>query len=317
MKILITGGTGFIGCHLVRKLKEDNHQVFVLTRNKNKSFDFNDSNITLVEGQLNNPDSYKEIFDQGIDIVYHLAAISGLKWGIKEKDYYQANVQTTKDLLENCHGKIKRFIYCSSINAISSNNFKHDPYGRSKLEAEKLVLEYQVKGLETIIIRPAIVYGPGDLNGMMLKLLHLIKNKKFYLIGSGKNIVPFVYIDDVVRAFVKSKDCQKTGKHYEITSPDKLSISQIIEIMSQESNVKPPSMKIPKWFARITAFIFQVLGFLFKTEPLITQHRIDVLIQDRKFSLELIKKDLDFYPRVNFKEGIVKTITWYNDNGYL
>lgn len=317
MKIFITGGTGFIGSHLANKLADLGHQVIVFTRNQEKISNLNKGKIELIEGKINEPETYKRIFNQNIDIVYHLAAVPGLKWGMAESDYNPVNVQATEELLKLCLNKIKRFIYCSSINAISRNNFLRDPYGKSKWQAEQIVLDYQKKGLATIIIRPAIVYGPSDTEGMMLKLIRLINKKRFILVGSGKNIVPFVFIDDVINAFINALTCLMTGQAYEIIGPEEISIKESVKIIAKKLNVEMPAVNLPIWLIRSAAFFSELFGKLINHQPLITQHRVDILVKDQHFFAEKAARELNYQPVINFADGLAKTVNWYKENDYL
>lgn len=318
MKIFITGGTGFIGKHLIRALLKEGHEVHFLFRDKKKAQIFDNTNAIPHEGRIEDVRSYQKIFDQDIEVIYHLAAISGQKWGFSKKDYYRLNVQATADLLEVCHNKIKRFIFSSSINALSKNNrFERDEYGKSKWLAEKKVEEYQQKGLETIIIRPAVVYGPGDIQGMMLKLCQLIKKKEFYLIGKGRNIVPFVYVDDLIKAFLKAKDIPQTGGIYEIVGPDLLSIKDTATKIADMLQINLSKKIIPVWLAQLTAYFSEITFWLLKKEPLITRHRIDIVTKHKPLGFKKAQQELGYRPKVNFADGIKKTISWYQENGYL
>jgi len=316
MKIFITGGTGFIGQHLVKELAKENHQIYYLTRRQSGNETFNYKNVIPVPGILNDIKTYQNIFEKNFDVVYHLAAIAGQKWGISEEDYQKINVEVTENLLKACYDKIKRFIFCSSINALSDNNFLWDPYGKSKYQAEQMVKYYGKLGLTTVIIRPAIVYGPGDTRGMMLKMLKLIKEKKYRLIGQGNNLAPFVYIDDLVKAFVRALTCPDNTT-YEIIGPGKTSFKEVLETAANLLNIKKPKKSVPVWLAKLTAQISELTASLFNIEPLITKHRVDFLIKERNFPQEKVRRELNLTPQITFSDGLAKTIHWYKENNYL
>lgn len=313
MKIFITGGTGFIGGHLVNKLIKLGHQVYLLTRHKEKVKNLEKNSVSLIQGDIENLLFYKNFLDS-IDMVIHLAAVSGMRWGMSEKEYYRLNVQATIDLLKASLGKIKCFIYCSSINAVSKNNFKNDPYGKSKWQAEQQVLEFYNKGLNTVILRPAIVYGPGDLAGVILRFIKLINQKKFYIIGSGDNHLSFVYIDDLVNGFIKALDCQIFGQTYELTGPDLLPLKQTVKIISDCLGITLSKLKIPVSLAYLAGWFSELIGKLINQEPLITRSKVEALTRDDDFSLSKAEKELNYHPQVNFKEGVFKTINWYKEN---
>jgi nucleoside-diphosphate-sugar epimerase len=317
MKIFVTGGTGFIGKYLVSSLKKEGHIVYVLARNKNEVADMSHTDtIIVVKGNLENPESYRSVFDNNIDIVYHLAAVPGQKWEFKEDDYERVNVTGTKRLLELSRNRIRKFIFCSSINAIkNSTGFHKDSYGKSKLQAEELVKKED--SFETIILRPAIVYGPRDTGGMFLKMCSMIKNGSFFIIGSGKSILPVVYIDDLIDAFMRAKNVSEDKKTYTIVGSDNLSIEKMSSIIALFLGAKMPKIHIPIWIARLAALICATFALLFQKNPLVTNHRIDIVTESNPLSFQKAREELGFIPQTNFKEGIELTIKWYQKNGLL
>ena len=315
MNIFVTGGTGFIGRHLVRALIREEHFVYVLTRDKIKIEKLDNAKVIPIEGCLENPQSYRTVFDRNIDIVYHLGAIPGQKLGIKETDYQKINILGTQKLLEISRQRIKKFIFCSSINAISDDNFQDDLYGKSKLESEKLVLKET--SFETIILRPAIVYGPGDINAMFLKLCQMIQRKKFFLLGSGEKIMPIIYISDLITDFLKVATISQNGQTFEIISPEIISTKEITELIARNLQVKLPKIHIPIWLARSVATLFWPIPFFFRKDPLITNHRIDILTKPKTLDGKKAQAEFNFTPQVKFADGIRITIDWYARNGFL
>jgi nucleoside-diphosphate-sugar epimerase len=317
MNIFITGGTGFIGKNLTRKLAAEGHRVYLLVRNKKKLDPIPNDLVTPLLGDIDEPESYKKVFDENIDVVYHLAAIPGQKWGYSADDYQKSNVLATRNLLGACRGKIKKFIFCSSINA--RNRSKKDEYGKSKRLAEDLVKNFASDSLETIVIRPVVVYGPEDTDGMMLKMIRLIKKKKFFLVGSGKSLLPLIYIDDLVEIFSRLKEpsALPKGTILEACHPDIKSISQISKKIAEIIGTKMPSVRIPEILARSSAFLFESGAKISKREPLLTRHRIDILTRSTCPGRDMTEKYLGFPPQVGFEKGIQKTIKWYKENGNI
>lgn len=321
MKIFITGATGFIGRHLVKALIGAGHVLYILARDKQKADLLSPgANIVVVEGEIQQADSYRRIFDDKIDQVYHLAAISGQKWGADESEYYRVNVMGTANLLEVCRGKIGRLIFCSSINAVSHNGFRRDPYGKSKWQAEQLVEAASLAGLATIIFRPAVVYGPGGLEGMILKLCQLVQKGKFFHIGSGKNVIPLVYVDDLVAAFILAGTARLSGKAsvYDIIGPDKPTLGEVVELIARNLGVEARRLSIPIPAARLAAFLSEVIFGILHREPLLTQHRLDAMINHRPhLNSQKAELELGYAPRVPVAQGMATTIAWFRQQGYL
>jgi len=304
---------------LVKALAGAGHVLYLLVRDKKKA-DFlnNRDNIVVVEGEIQQVDSYRQVFNDQLDQVYHLAAISGQKWGADESEYYRVNVLGTANLLEVCQGKIGRFIFCSSINAISNDGFRRDPYGKSKWQAEQLVEAASLAGLETVTLRPAVVYGPGAVNGMIPNLCRLINHSVFFPIGSGRNIIPLVYIDDLIEVLIKAADSRTSGKTYEIIGPELLTLGEIVNQAGSCLGVRPHRFGVPLPLARVAAFLFELLFGLLGREPLINQHRVDSIISHRPhLNSQKAEQDLSYAPRVHFSAGIAATVDWYRQHGYL
>lgn len=318
MKIFLTGATGFIGKHLCKQLLDRGHTVFALSRSKDSFSEAGPEQLIPVVGDIREKASYESVFENGIDIVYHLAAIPGQKWGVKRKDYQETNIRATADLLEACRARVKRFIFCSSINALNADrNFLRDAYGKSKFEAEKIVESYAGKGLNTLVIRPAVVYGPGDISGMMLKLCRLIEKRKFRLVGSGKNVIPFVHVDDLVQAFLNALENGQSGQIFEITGPDNPPFREVVGIISEILKREIPGWRVPVWLAHAAAITSENLAKLAKKEPLISRHRVDILTGHRNFPIQKAKDAPGYEPQKKLADGLRETIHWYKENGYL
>ncbi|PIY97241.1 MAG: hypothetical protein COY66_00640 [Candidatus Kerfeldbacteria bacterium CG_4_10_14_0_8_um_filter_42_10] len=317
MKIFVTGSTGFIGQHLIKALLAEGHEVHFLLRDKNKAGLFSNEKAIPHIGSLENIESYREIFNQNIEVVYHLAAIPGQKWGFRKKDYDELNTKATERLIKACYGKIKRFIFTSSINAISDNQFRRDDYGKSKKRAEEFIQSFPNKEWSAVILRPAVVYGPQDTQGLMLKLCRLIKRKKFYFLGSGRNVLPFVYISDLVSAFLKAKNASPAAGPYEIIGPDLPTFQEAVTQIASHLKAELPRINISLWLARPAALFSESVAWLLKTEPLITQHRVDIITRHKPLGYQKAQRELGYNPKIIFSEGIKKTIEWYQKNGYL
>jgi len=313
MRIFITGGTGFIGQHLVRQLSKEGHELFVLARSQVMGNKLSAENVKIIFGDINNCDSYRRVFDNNIEVVYHLAAVAGNWKKVKRSYYYKTNVQATEELLKASYDRIKKFVYCSSMSASEMMIASGGEYSRSKKEAEEKVIEYEKKGLTTLIIRPAIVYGPGDL-GPVYKICQLVKKGLTFVIGSGKNLLPLVYIDDLIKVFVTA-GLEKEAGIREVVGPSE-SFENIIKVIAKDIQVKFRIIKIPKIFAWSAAWLIENLYKAFNQEPLLTRQRVAVLTSDINSEDQRLNVPHE-RPMTNFGEGIKKTINWYQENGYL
>ena len=332
MKILVTGGTGFIGSHLTSALLKEGHRVRVFTRLQAKKEMLRDrfgSRVEVMVGSFEREEDLEKAVD-GCEVVYHYAAIPAMRWGISWWEYEKANVLATKDLLEaSAAAKIKRFIFCSSISTYGHHIRKpyldestpltpDSFYGKSKVEAEKLVrLFWKEKRLPFTIIRPAIVYGPGDVGGMMLKLCRFLKTGYFVIIGNGKNSIPLVYVDDVVDLSLLCLKKAAESRIFLAASDERPSLCEVTKQAAHALGAHSPKISVPLWMATIPAVVFELVSCVTKKEPLLSRPRLTTLTSDRYFKAAEAKRVFGWSAKVGFEEGIGKTVKWYKGKRYF
>ena len=333
MKIFLTGATGFIGKNLLKSLIGEGHEVLALCRRESNSGQLEKIGAKVLQKDL------QDIKEQDLgdtEAIFHLAAIR-YEWGHLPKDYEEVNVETTKNLLKIAEKtKIKKFIYGSSVFVFGyprripiDETFSYAPtteYARSKMKAERTVKKYSDEcGLQTVIIRPTMTYGPEDTKGMLLKLAKLIKNKKFAIIGNGLNFIHLTHIDDVVRGFQKALQTEIKSDDFIIASKKAVSQKDLIDLVAKELNVKIWPIRIPHWLAISVGYANETIyklgmrlkiGYFFK-EPFISRSKVDIISQSQIFSAEKAKKILGFEAKVDPEAGIRDTINWYRENKYV
>ncbi|MBE0525017.1 MAG: SDR family NAD(P)-dependent oxidoreductase, partial [Methanosarcinales archaeon] len=254
MKVFVTGGTGFTGGHLVRRLVKEGHDVGVLARKTSNTQLLEKHGVEIITGDITDKDMVKKAVN-GFDRVYHIAAMYREGGGISEKPFWDVNVEGTKNMLEaSVHANVDRFIHCSTggvhgnISKPPANeSYPYNPgdvYQKSKLEGEKLALDYFARGLPGVVIRPTGIYGPGDLR--FLKLFKSIQTGKFVMIGNGEVLYHLVYIDDLVEGFVLcGKKDIAVGQTYIIGGERYISLNKLVEIIANSLGVKEPKIRFP------------------------------------------------------------------------
>lgn len=331
MKVFVTGATGFVGGFLVKRLLKSGNIVTCLVRDLEKAEPLKKIGAKLIKGDLND----KVIVQDAIknqDIVYHLAAIGNSSFVSKDayRRYIEINADGTKNLLEACRNKkIKKIVHFSSIavmgltkDEISDENsecYPVSPYQKSKYETEKIVLDYYNEyNLPVVMIRPTMIYGPGNVNfSEILRMARFIKKGIFPLIGSGNNAIPLVHVEDVVSRAVLASKHGKSGEVYIITNEKTYSFKEIIRAISNEVGKKVFIIKIPKLIAQIIIAPMELMSKIFKFKPIFTLKRIESMTANRVFSVEKAKKDLKYKQEISMEEGIKETIAWYKSNNYL
>ena len=249
MKILVTGGAGYIGKHLVKNLIKNN-QVLVYDNLSNSSdkdrISLVDKGVKFLKGDILDYDVLCE-FSKDVNVVIHLAAMINVNESVINPEFTKkVNVDGTVNVLKCCiKNKIKKIIFASSaavygdskeipINENSTTN-PQSPYGQSKLDAEKIIVKTcQENNIDHIIFRMFNVYGKGQNTqyaGVITKFLENIRDDKPLVIyGDGEQTRDFVSINDVVEAFDCATKLHKNGK-YNIASGKSLSINELAQIM--------------------------------------------------------------------------------------
>ena len=323
MKILVTGGSGFIGGYFVPMLLEQRHQVRLLVRNEEKARKLFGDKCEYHVGDVTDKKSLKGCC-KGIDIVFHLVAKSGNELPTKEnfEIFRKINVGGTENLLAEC-GEIKKFIYVSSTAAMGlvndnpiTENSKCEPYlpyQITKYEAEELIRQKCKEGFPGIIVRPTKVYGINEPNYSYLTLAKLVKKGMFFKIGNGRNYTSNVYVSDFAQSLVKLVDGGVIGETYIITSSSSIDFIESGRIIAEELNVKLRIIKVPAWFMVFASTVEERFFILIGKTPIVTKRNILMTITDRVYDISKAKKEIGYEPKMSMEQGIRTVIRWYRE----
>jgi|Deesub1362B_J571_1020462.scaffolds.fasta_scaffold01103_10 dihydroflavonol-4-reductase len=323
MKAFVTGGSGFIGKHLLNFLLRKKWRVKVLCH-KTPLHDFGNK-VEIIKGDIRNLELLKESIEQG-EVIFHLASALGASL-ISEKEFFEINALGTKNILQASLVKgAKRFIHFSSAGVIgyvrdgelADENYPLNPedfYERSKLEAEKIAVEYGRKGVNVIIIRPGWVYGPGDKR--TFKLIKAIAERKFFIIGKGETLQTPIFIDDLIEGVYLCVQKGVSGEIYHLAGLEVISVEEMAEIIGGKLGRKILPFKFPVIPAEILAWSMDKLYRIFNKEAPLTPSKVRFFTKAKPLLIEKAKKNLGFYPRTTFQKGIEKTILWYRKQGWL
>lgn len=325
MTDLVTGGTGFIGQNLVKALVTKGNKVRVLVRKKSRLHVLNGLNVEIVYGDLNDENSLIAA-TKNIDTVYHLAAQLGGA-NITYKQLYDTNVVGTEKLLNAClKNKVKKFIHFSSVAAMGKVRQNADeeapcnpinPYDKSKLESELLIKKFiKKKKIPAIIVRPSMVYGPGETK-TKAALFRAIKKRYFVIIGNSNNLIDMSYIDNIISGvLLTTKKKKAIGQTYILTDERAYTMNEFFNTVAKEEGVKKP-MHLPKFLAYLIAIPFEILARMIKKGVPLSFERIRTLTTSKSFSIEKAKKELGYKPKIHLQEGIKRTVKWYREKGIL
>jgi len=314
---LITGATGFIGSHLATRLLQQGHQVRVLCRKEStgKLLPELSQKAEIALGDLKDRDSLDRAI-QGATHVYHCAG-QVADWGA-DQEFNAANVQGTAWLLESAaRVGIRRFVHLSSIAVFgvpSPAKFDDstpygpglDPYSRTKIEGERLVLAaYREKTLPVTVLRPAVVYGARST--WLEEPLRMMERGKMFLLDRGSGTCHPCYIETLIDAMLLVAEHPKAiGQAYIVGDDDPIPFSTYFQGVATLAGKGPIRRSIPLQVARAMATTFEATARLTrsKTRPLLTHTAIDMVCTRSQMSMEKIRRDLGFQPRFRFDHAI-------------
>ena len=328
MKILVTGGLGFIGFRIVEKLIEQGHEVHALGRTSvpppEKRIDglhyhCHDLSVSVLS---------KGWF-QGTETVFHVAAKAGV--GGRFQEYLHANLTSTEKLLAAAkQAQVKRLIYTSTPSVVfskfpicngdeslpySSENFS--PYATTKAWAEKAVLSANDRsGMQTVALRPHLVWGAGDPH-LLPRVIARHKAGKFKVVGDGKNQVDLTHVDNVVHAHLCALQAMVSepslgGKAYFIGQEEPVCLWEWLNLIFAKIGLPALEKNVAfKTAYQLGSLIEKVWSTLhLKSDPPMTRFVACQLAQDHWFSSRAARNDLNYRPILSMDQAMEKTLPW-------
>ncbi len=327
MRTLVTGGTGFAGYHLCRRLVESGHRVAVLARQPDAAVDLVKAGGEIVRGDLEDPESLERALD-GVGTVYHLAAVFR-RGDLTAAQMHQINAQGTRNLLAAAHrsGTVRRFVHCSTVGVHGDTGRQPadeeaplrpgDAYQRSKLEGELAARAYQEDGrLAVVIFRPGGIYGPRDMR--FLKLFRAIQKGRFRMLGSGEVLYQMIYIDDLVDGILLcgTRD-EALGRTYILTGERPVTLNHLVGVIAGVLGVSVPRRHWPVMPVYLAGMLCELVCQPLGVDPPLHRRRVDFFRKSRSFDIARAREELGFRPRTDLQTGIQRTADWYRKEGYL
>lgn len=326
--VLVTGASGFIGSHIVKTLIDAGFGVRAVYRREHPPYSLTSigsDHLSLIRMDISDPRSDLDQPCAGVDSVVHAAAKAG-DWGSPDA-FHKINVNATEMLVRAAERQgVRKFVYVSSIAVHGFGNHRGtteegpyfpliSPYQRTKLEAEKIVLDRCSSFFSVTVLRPGNVYGPGDTTTFFPIFEAMQKGIMGYL-GNGNTLTSIIYVSDLVDAIHSSLVRNEAhGEVFNILSDDTLTWKILLEIAAKYLKVNPPRIHLSRGFSKILAAFFSGLYSLFgiRSFPPITRYRVDQLTNDYHFSNFKAKDLLGFNPRVDVYQGMERTISDFNN----
>jgi nucleoside-diphosphate-sugar epimerase/predicted dehydrogenase len=324
----VTGATGFVGTHLVRRLLSEGKSVRALVRpNSLHRGRFGGTDVEIVEGDLRDRETLHEAA-KGARTIYHLGAAVGGGW----KEHEQVTVEGTKMLIEAalvCN--VERFVHISTLdiyeheeNAIITEDSPYrktpeHPYSYSKIQAEKLALDaWSQKGLRVTIIRPGLVIGP--LGRIFFPHLGFrYQDWLFLLIGADDtSFLPLTYVDNTVDAILKaSANEQSLGRSYNIIDDGQVTARAYLEAYTKVTGQNIHLIRLPYLLPYLATTAYEIgaaVGVLKK--GMTSRAQLKRKHTAVRFDNSRAKTELGWSPIISVEEGLQRTFRWYA-NRYL
>jgi nucleoside-diphosphate-sugar epimerase len=325
VKVLVTGGTGFLGASLTRRLLSDGAQVSVLARSRAKAEPLADLGAEIVIGDVTDRAAVRAAAD-GIQVIYHLAGPL-LVPGIPDVEYRRTHVLGTELLLDCCAKApaLERLVYCSTTGVLgvtgerpASEDAPFRPtnvYEQAKADAE-MAVRRRWHGCPAVIARPGLVYGPGDLH--LLPFFRSILRRRFRPIGRRRTWLHPIYIDDMTEALMRcGRASAAMGECFHLAGSEPVAVGDLAAAIAQAEGARLPAGYIPALPARAVAGLGDRLPPGLKRHVPLTRSRLDFLTHSRVYDVTKAARLLNFAAPTDLSTGIARTVAWYRLHGYL
>ncbi len=327
MKALVTGASGFVGGHLVERLKKEGVDVTAFVRKSSDATLLKEWGVSLAYGDLEDKQSIEEAV-QGKTHVFHCGAVVS-DWADPEL-IRKINIDGTQALLDiSLKHKIEKFIHVSSLAVLGMHDHhqtnEHAPYEKTgdaycdtKIEAEKIVQKACKKqGLPTVIVRPGFIYGPRD-RQFLPRVFKFLKAGEFMYIGDGQKILNLTNINNLIEAIILAANTPSAmGQIYNVTDGGDVTRKKLIETICDVADLPKPTKSLPLPLAKVLCALCEAYAKITKSKetPLLNRARMKFLALNLDFDISKIKKDLNYQPKVDLRKGIEETIQWFQESG--
>ena len=324
MRTLVTGGGGFLGSHIAKRLHQRGDIVSVLGRSKYTSLP---DSIECIQADLRDPAAIMKACE-GVETVFHAGAMTGI-WG-RKKDFHDINVVGSENIIAGClKNGVKKLIYTSSPSVI----FNHDhlenvdesapypdsyncEYPRSKAIAEKMVVNANGReSLLTVSLRPHLIWGPGDPH-LIPRIIESAKKGRLMRVGDGSNRVDINYIDNAVEGHILAGDALKpgspvAGKCYFLNDGESVLLWEWINNLLERLDIPPVHKAISFSTAKTLGSFLEIIYSTFKLsgEPRMTRFVAEQLAKSHYFDITQARKDFNYRPVISVEEGLDRVVS--------
>lgn len=319
MLTLVTGAAGFVGRQVLEELLRRNEPVRAMVRDAQQAAELQALGVETVIGDIRDPSAVERAVG-GTAVVQHCAAAVASHYSDQEiVDINLGGVRTVLEALRKAGSG--RMVLVSSINVLGNRNLEgptedwpcrrsREIRGDVKIDAERLALAYhRDHGVDIVIVRPALIYGPGDAN--IPKLLAAIRRGKFSFIGSRVNIIPTVHVSDVAQAVLKAGVSPlASGRIYHLSDGERTTADEFASYLAELIGAARPERVLPYAVPAMVCTTFETLkrlGLRSGTGP-VNRVTLRFLGTSREVDISRAREELGYRPGVSFREGMADTV---------
>jgi len=327
MRVLVTGGAGFTGKALVRRMLDKGHDVVALDNKAGyRTDEITQWGAEFVLGSVTDVEAVRRCM-RGTDVVFHVAA-AFREMNVPRSYYHDVNVDGARIVLQEAlEAGVRKFVYCSTCGV--HGHVEHPPaaedapirpadyYQQTKYDAEALVHDFSRRGLRSTILRPAAIFGPGD-PGRFRMIFRQVARGWFPMFGSGRTLYHPLYIDNFLDAFeIVMHPDRGTGETYLVADDRYLSIEELVRAVARAMNTAVRIVHLPVWPVVAAGHVVEKVCAPLGIAPPIHPRRVDWYRQTRAFDIGKARRELRFIPGVSLDEGLRRAFEWYRQEGLV
>lgn len=314
----VTGGSGFIGGRLIRRLIADGWRVRALARSDGSATAVETAGAEAVRGDLEQVEAMRAGAD-GCDVAFHAAAHVG-DWGTRE-EFERGNVIGTDNALEACRSAgVRRFVHVGTeaallagqplVDADETAPLRPDSpalYPSTKARAEQAVRDASGGGFETVVVRPRFVWGAGD-TSVLPSLVEAVRRGRFAWIGGGRHRTSTTHVDNAVEGLVLGAERGRPGEAYFVTDGDPVVFRDFVNRLLATQGVDAPDKQVPAWVVRPLAAVAETAwrALPLGGAPPITRFSVWVASLDCTIDISKARAELRYAPVTSIDDGLAE-----------
>lgn len=322
MRILVTGSSGFIGSHLVRRLADEGHMVVGLDLNE----PLDPYGLTgFVHGDIRIEEDVRTSLDTGVDCVINLAA-KHYDFGITEEEYWDYNVNGSRCLLEGVRkAGVQHYMFYSTIAVYgdrltsrcseATETNPNTPYGESKLAAERIAVDWQAEDSQRLlqVVRPCVVYGPRNFTNTF-NLIKQIDSGVFIQCGRGEAVKAMAYVENLVDATLRLLSRRNGGVQiFNYSDEPEVNVGDLVRQLHTLLGKQEPSIRMPMWAGVAAGYVFDLISAVTRMNFGVSSARVKKLDVPIRIDSSKIRQN-GFVQPITIDEGLQRTVKWFVEN---